>query len=159
MMNPKQCLPGFVKCLKFAFEYNFKLICMSYKCLYDLVSAYVSNFNFYDLLLNFALHQSWVCFPIKTWPLYGPLCQHIPSPLHGTAAMQTPRHFQYCLHASKEAHADAPPPRLGNHSWTFTQWSWFVSLPVSNCYMGVLRLSVTHCCFSIYLQCLHIAST
>ena len=58
MMNPKQCLPGFVKCLKFAFEYNFKLICMSYKSLYDLVSAYVPNFNFYDLLLNFALHQS-----------------------------------------------------------------------------------------------------
>lgn len=115
MMNPKQCLPGFVKCLKFAFEYNFKLICMSYKCLYDLVSAYVPNFNFYDLLLNFALHQSWVCFPIKTWPLYGPLCQHTPSPLHGTAAMQTPRHFQYCLHASKEAHADAP-----HHGWVIT---------------------------------------
>ena len=146
MTNPKRCLPGFVKCFKFALEYNFKLICMSSKSLYDLVPAYVPNFNFYPSLLNFALHQSWVCFSrygafmdlcVDTYPL---LCmEHAPSKPWGTlnAASTLPRRPMLM-----------PPPRLGNYSWTLTQRCWFVSLPVSNCYMGVPRLSKTHCCSS-----------
>lgn len=143
MMNPKWCLPGFVKCLKFAFEYNFKLICMSYKSLYDLVPAHVPNFNFYHWLLNFALHQSWVCFPrygafmdlgVDTHPL---LCtEHAPSKPWGTLNAAATLSRRRML---------MPPPHLGNYSWTFTQWCRFVSLPVSNCSVGVPRLSETHC--------------
>lgn len=144
MTNPKRCLPGFVKCLKFALEYNFKLICMS-----------SSPFMIWFLLMFPAstTTRSWTLHSIKAefvsqdmvplWTLYW----HISPPLHGTTHQANLRHFERCLHTSKRPTL-MPPPRLGNYSWTLTQWCWFVSLPVSNCYMGVPRLSKTHCCSS-----------
>ena len=147
MMNPKQCLPGFVKCLKFAFEYNFKLICMSYKSLYDLVSAYVPNFNFYDLLLNFALHQSWVCFP-----RHGPfmdLCVNI----YPLLCMEQPPRKPWGTFSTASTLPRRPTLMPPHHGWVITlghslsdldlflclspiaiweslDWAWVIAVPL-----------------------------
>lgn len=153
MTNPKRCLPGFVKCLKFALEYNFKLICMSSKSLYDLLPAYVPSFNFYHSLLNFALHQSWVCFsrygafmdlyPLLAWNT------HQANP---EALWTLPPHFQggprWCHHhvwvitlghLLNDVDLFLCPSPIA--IWESLDWARLIAVPL------------------VYLQCLHIAGT
>lgn len=138
--DPKHVyLLGFVKCLKFAFEYNFKLTCMSPKSPYDLVPAYLPNFSLHHSLLNFTLQQSWTCSP-SIWCLCGPLCWHMSPPLHRTCAKQTPKSLW-----------TLPPDFQGGLCWyhlDIYQVMVIVSVPLSPCYTGVPGLSVTHHCSS-----------
>lgn len=148
MAESKAVLTGFVKCLKFALEYNFKLICMS-----------SSPFMIWFLLMfpaststtrSWTLHssiRSWVCFS-RYGAFHGPLCvdtypllcmEHAPSKPWGTlnAALTLPGGPRWCHH----------------HVWVITLGHLLNDVdlflcPPSQCYMGVSRLSKTHCCSS-----------
>lgn len=123
----KRCLPGFVKCLKL----HLNIILSSSAChpspFMIWFPAHVPSFNFYH-------SRSWTSHSIKAefvsqdmnLPLWTFVLTHIPS-LHGTRTKQTLRHFERCLHTSRGTLM--PPPRLGNYSWTLTQWCWFVLCP------------------------------
>lgn len=138
--------------------------------------AYLALWSVTNLHLNIILSSS-ACHPVPLWsgsclcsqlqllplapelhsikaefvsqdmvPLWTFVLTHIPSSAWNThqanpeALWTLPPHFQ--------RPTLMPPP-----VWVITlghllQWCWFVSLPVSNCYMGVSRLSKTHCCSS-----------
>lgn len=61
-----------------------KLICMSYKYLYDVVPACLPDIIFYHTHLNLTLQQNWTCYCLPNKPCsYGFTFWHMLPPLHG----------------------------------------------------------------------------
>lgn len=90
-----------------------KVICMSYKSLYDVVPAYLPDINNFRLNFNFTLQQKWTCYCVpNTVRSYGPVVWHVLPSLHGIFTSQ-PNPWSSCNGDSRLPRR----PSLIPHTW------------------------------------------
>lgn len=147
-----------------------KLICMSYKSLYDVVPAYLPDITFYHTHLNLTLEQNWTCCLPNKPCSYGFMFSHMLPPLHGIFTNQPNPWSSF--------HGDSRLPRrpsLIPHIWVIIcghlpgvgdVFMWLSSLHVSSStisplpthsrYLGILmkQIEIKHIkCFENSYHC------